>query len=221
MKLVFDFGGVLFDWRPVELLKRELPGRAVDDAAARHWAAQIFQGYGGDWGEFDRGTVAPGELVERIARRTGLTPSEVQAVIDAVPAELQPVPATVALLGRLRAAGAPLYYLSNMPAPYADHLEAEHEFVGWFRAGVFSSRVQAVKPEPGIFALAAERFDARPEELLFFDDHLPNVLAARAAGWQALPFSDAVAAEVALRERAAWVTAPPGTISTTASRRLA
>jgi len=221
MRVVFDFGGVLFDWRPVELLKRALPGRAGDDAAARHWAAQIFQGYGGDWGEFDRGTVGPAELVERIARRTGLTPSEVRAVVDAVPAELQPVPATVALLGRLRAAGAPLYYLSNMPAPYADHLEAEHDFVGWFRDGVFSSRVKAIKPEPGIFALAAERFGARPDELIFFDDHLPNVLAARAAGWHALQFSDAAAAEAALRERGGWAPMPPGTVSTPAAGRLA
>ena len=221
MKIVFDFGGVLFDWRPAELLKRELPRRAVDDAAARHWAAQVFQGYGGDWGEFDRGTVEPAELVRRIARRTGLTPGEVQAVVDGVPAELQPVPATVALLGRLRAAGVPLYYLSNMPAPYADRLEAEHEFVGWFRDGVFSSRVRSIKPEPGIFALAAERFDARPEELLFFDDHLPNVLAARAAGWQALPFSDAAAAEAALRGRGVGLSAPSPTIPKSMNRSTA
>ncbi len=212
MKIVFDFGGVLFDWRPSELLKRELPQRASDDATARHWVAQIFQDYGGDWGEFDRGTVEPAVLVERIARRTGLAAHEVQAVVDGVPAELQPVPATVALLGRLRAAGAPLYYLSNMPAPYADHLEAEHDFVGWFRDGVFSSRVKAIKPEPGIFALAAARFDARAEDLLFFDDHLPNVLAARAAGWQALQFSDAAAAEAALRERGWLVPVRPETV---------
>lgn len=218
MKVVFDFGGVLFDWRPTELLKRALPRRASDDATARFWVAQIFQGYGGDWGEFDRGTVEPSELVERIARRTGLAPQEVEAVIGAVPAELKPVPATVALLGRLHSAGTPLYYLSNMPAPYAERLEAEHEFVGWFRDGVFSSRVNAIKPEPGIFALAAERFGARPEELLFFDDHLPNVLAARAAGWQSLAFSDAAAAEAALsargwpRSMAPETGAAPGTL---------
>ena len=204
MKLVFDFGGVLFNWHPPSLLKRELPARASDDASAAHWARQVFQGYGGDWAEFDRGSVDVPALVRRIAARTGLSETEVQAIVDGVPAELQPMPQTVALLRRLRDAGAPLYFLSNMPAPYADHLEAEHDFVGWFRDGVFSARVRAVKPDAEIFELTARRFGVPPAELLFFDDHLPNVLAARAAGWQAVHFTGIADAESALRERRLW-----------------
>jgi putative hydrolase of the HAD superfamily len=195
MKIVFDFGGVLFNWHPPSLLRRELPLRATDEASARHWVAEIFQAYGGDWGEFDRGSVSPAALVERIAARTGLGPAEVQAVVDGVPAELQPMADSVALLARLREAGRDLYFLSNMPAPYATHLEAEHDFVGWFRDGVFSARVGLVKPERAIFELAASRFSAAPQDLVFIDDHLPNVEAARAAGWTALHFSDALRCE--------------------------
>jgi putative hydrolase of the HAD superfamily len=204
MTPVFDFGGVLFNWHPPSLLKRELPHRATDDAAAAHWVAQVFQGYGGDWGEFDRGSIEVAALVPRIARRTGLAEHEVQAIVDGVPHELQPMPDSVALLRRLRDAGAPLYYLSNMPAPYADHLEAAHDFVGWFRDGVFSARVLAVKPERAIFDLAAQRFGVPAAELLFFDDNLPNVQAARAAGWQAVHFTGVAAAEAALREHGLW-----------------
>ena len=29
MRIVWDFGGVLFQWRPPELIKRELPQRAA------------------------------------------------------------------------------------------------------------------------------------------------------------------------------------------------
>lgn len=199
--VVFDFGGVLFDWHPPSLLKRELPHRATDDATANHWVAQVFQSYGGDWGEFDRGTVDVAALVPRIARRTGLSEAEVQTIVDGVPNELQPMPQSVALLRRLHAAGTPLVYLSNMPAPYADHLENTHDFVGLFRDGVFSARVQAIKPERAIFDLAARRFGVPPGELLFFDDHLPNIVAAQAAGWQAVHFTGVAAAEAALRER--------------------
>ena len=191
MKIVFDFGGVLFNWHPPSLLKRELPARATDDTSAQHWVAQIFQGYGGDWGDFDRGSVAPAALVERIAQRTGLSRGEVQRVVDGVPAELQPMADSVALLRRLRDGGRALHYLSNMPAPYADHLEDSHDFVGWFRSGVFSARVQLVKPERAIYELAAERFGAAPAELLFIDDVAHNVEAARQAGWQALHFTGA------------------------------
>jgi len=199
MKIVFDFGGVLFNWHPPSLLRRELPRRATDEASAQHWVSQIFQGYGGDWGDFDRGSVEPAALVGRIAARTGLSAAEVRAVVDGVPAELRPMPDSVALLSRLRESGRELFFLSNMPEPYAAHLEAEHDFVGWFRDGVFSARVGLVKPEPAIFALAESRFGAAPQELMFIDDHLPNVEAARAAGWTALHFSDATRCESELR----------------------
>jgi putative hydrolase of the HAD superfamily len=201
MNLVFDFGGVLFDWHPPTLLQRELPARATDEASGRHWAAQIFQSYGGDWGEFDRGTVTPEALVPRIAVRTGLSEAEVQRVVDGVPRELQPKPDTVAWLRRLRDQGRRLYFLSNMPEPYARHLETVHDFVGWFEDGVFSARVNHNKPEPRIFELAAERFGHAPQELVFLDDHEPNVDMARSLGWNALQFSSAAQAEAELRQR--------------------
>ena len=199
MKLVFDFGGVLFNWRPPELLRRELPHRATDAASAAYWVKAIFEGYGGDWAEFDRGTLAVPELVRRIAQRTGLEAHEVQAVVDGVPHELQPIPEMVALLEQLREAGAPLYFLSNMPTPYARHLEARHELVGWFVDGVYSADVKLIKPEAAIFELTAQRIGVPPEQLLFFDDHLPNVRAARAAGWHAEQFTDAGNAALTLR----------------------
>lgn len=201
-RIVFDLGAVVLQWRPAEMLARELPGRVVDAASAAHWQAQVFQGYGGDWGDYDRGTVSVPDLVARIATRTGLAPAEVQAVVDAVPHELRPIPQTVALIERLRAAGHRLHYLSNMPAPCADVLERrEAALFAHFDSGVFSGRVQHVKPEPAIYALAAERFGADAAELVFLDDHEPNVVAARAAGWHGVHFRDAARAEAELRQQ--------------------
>jgi len=137
--------------------------------------------------------------VQRIATRTGLAPSEVRAVVDAVPSELQPMPGTVALLRRIHAQGRRLHFLSNMPAPYADHLERTHDFLRCFESGVVSARVGQIKPEPGIFDTAARLFGAAPAELLFIDDVADNVRAARHAGWQALHFIDAHDAATQLR----------------------
>ncbi len=200
MKIVFDLGGVLFNWHPVTMLQREIPHVAPHTADAVHWVAQIFQGYHGDWGDFDRGTVEVPELVQRICRRTGLAEADVLTVVHAVPRELRPLPDSVALLRRLHAAGHELYYLSNMPAPYASMLEA-NDFFACFRDGVFSGRVHHNKPEPAIFALAADRFGAAPGELLFLDDHLPNVEAAVALGWHAFQFTSAAQAATVLQQR--------------------
>lgn len=201
MNIVFDFGGVLFHWRPPELLARLLPHRVPDADAAQRLVDDFFQGYGGDWGDFDRGSVEPGALAERIARRTGLTVGEARRVIDGVPAELTPMAPTVALLRHLHATGRPLYFLSNMPEPYARHLEAAHDFLGLFRGGVFSARAGLCKPEPAIFEHCTRRFDLDPSSILFIDDVAQNVAAARDAGWQALQFVDAAQCVQALRER--------------------
>ena len=193
--LVFDFGRVVFRWRPEALVSRVLPHRATDPDATRHWVRQVFQAYDGDWGEFDRGTVEPTELARRIAARTGLSEAEVEAVIEACPAELEPLSDTVAWLRRLHAQGRPLHYLSNMPEPFAAHFERTHDFMTLFESGVFSSRVKLIKPDREIFARAAETFRRQPGNLLFLDDHLPNIEAARAAGWQAVHFTNAAQAE--------------------------
>ena len=190
MNIVFDFAGVLFTWQPQAMLARLLPHHAGDPAAAHALFDTFFEGYGGDWGEFDRGTIEPGPLAERIAQRTGIALGDVRRVIDAVPHELTPIEPTLALLRRVRAQGHALFFLSNMPAPYADHLEAEHAFLELFRDGLFSGRVRMIKPEPAIFAHAQRVFAIDPAETLFIDDIAHNAQAARDAGWRALHFID-------------------------------
>lgn len=198
MAVVFDLGAVVFRWRPEVLLSNVLPHRAPTPAQAGPLVDAVFQAYTGDWGEFDRGTVDVPELVRRMSTRTGLAPEEVERIVAAVPQELQPMPSTVALVERLKAEGHALYFLSNMPLPYARHLETAYPFHEWFRDGVFSSRVQLIKPDPAIFALARERLRLDPAQTLFIDDSPKNVSAAREAGWTALQFTDAQVLEVDL-----------------------
>lgn len=189
--LIFDFGGVLFHWNPVRLLAQVLPERANTPENATLWKDRFFQGYTGDWGAFDAGLIDEAETVRRIASRTGLAPAEVEAVLAAVPGALSPIPATVELLRRLREAGHRLFFLSNMPAPYAAHLTRTHDFLRGFDDGVFSSEVRLAKPDPAIFALALQRFDIPARSALFIDDHLGNVEAANRFGLPAVLFTDA------------------------------
>jgi putative hydrolase of the HAD superfamily len=202
VNLVFDFAGVLFQWQPHELVTRLLPQRAPTEAAAHALVAGFFEGYDGDWGEFDRGTLAADALAARIERRIGVTAADARAVIDAVPHALQPDAGTVALLRRLYARGHALFFLSNMPAPYADRLDATHDFIGLFRLGVYSGRAGLTKPDAAIFAHAEAVFGIEPRDTLFIDDVMRNVEAARRAGWQAVQFIDPAQCEAELARRA-------------------
>lgn len=202
--VVFDFGAVLFRWQPYELLQQFAPEYACDEASARALAAQIFQSFtpDSDWARFDLGLLDESLLAERIAARTGLTCEVMRRVIDAVPAHLAAQPTSVALFQALRRAGHRMVYLSNMPRPYADHLERLNPFIGDFEDGIFSGRVGLMKPWPAIFELSTLRFGLKPgDEVIFIDDHAGNIDAGMAHGWQGLRFEDAAQAETALRQR--------------------
>jgi putative hydrolase of the HAD superfamily len=199
MNLVFDLGGVVFRWRPDEFLPRLAPDRAATPAAASAFATDFFQGFRGDWGEFDRGRIEAGALAGRIGARIGMDVAEARRLIDAIAKELVPIPETLALMQRLRGEGHRLFFLSNMPKSYAQHLESTHDVFGFFESGLFSARIGLIKPEPGLFARAAATFDVPASQLLLLDDVQANVDAARACGWRALRFDGAAACEPELR----------------------
>lgn len=201
MKIVFDFGGVLFRWHPASFLARLWPHRVETLEQGAQLAARFFQNYGGDWGLFDQGLIGADEVVRRIAARTGWPLGDVAAVVRAVPDELMPIPATVVLIRDLRAAGHTLHFLSNMPEPFADHLSQAYPLAEWFESGLFSGSVKQIKPGAEIFAMAERRFEARPQELIFLDDHPANVDAALARDWQAFLFTDAASARRELVSR--------------------
>jgi putative hydrolase of the HAD superfamily len=145
-----------------------------------------------DWALFDRGQIEPPLLAQRIAARTGLAPADVRSVIDAIPLHLQPLPQSVALLAELAclppSTRPRLLFLSNMPRPYARHMQAAYGFFAHFEDGLFSGDVAVMKPEGEMWRLADQRFGLAHGHTMFLDDHEGNVLAARAHGWQAIQF---------------------------------
>lgn len=192
--IVFDFGAVLFTWRPDLLVQQVFPSEATTPAAARQLASDIF--HHADWLAFDGGMLELATVVERTAQRLQLAHGSLSGLVHGIPEHLVPIAETVALLERLvrrreQQHDIHLYYLSNMPAPYARVLEQRHPFLAWFEGGVFSGDAKLVKPQPEIFQLLQTRYGLNAEETIFIDDLPANVEAARTRGWQAIHFGSA------------------------------
>lgn len=200
-QLVFDFGGVVFRWRPAALVAKVWPHRAGSEAELAHTVTELFQAYTGDWGRFDQGLLDEQGLIDAVCARTRWPRADLTELMAAVPHELVPQPEVVALLDTLREQGHRLVFLSNMPAPLAKHLERTYPLRAWFGDGLFSSQVHLCKPAPALFARAAERFGRSPGDCLLIDDHPVNIEAARACGWQAEWFNGADRLAQQLRER--------------------
>ena len=186
MNVVFDLGGVVFDWQPDALVRR-----VFDDPEAQALARREIIGHP-DWIELDRGTLALDQAIVRGAARTGLTDAAVARLFDAVPASLVPIEATIELVRAVNAAGHPLFVLSNMQLASADFLEKSHDIWGLFEGVVFSSRIQMVKPEAAIYEHLLTEFRMEPTETVFIDDISENLAAASALGIRTLQFIDPV-----------------------------
>lgn len=107
-------------------------------------------------------------------------------------------------LQELRAAGVYVGLLSNMPPawdPLWRQMICPDGPETLFDGLALSFEIGARKPDRRIFEVAAELAGADPRECLLVDDIERNCAGARAAGWQAIHFTDAQAAAEQLAPR--------------------
>jgi len=190
MTLVFDLGGVVLNWHPSKLLQQVWPHRVKGDEDAKIWAGQIFESFNpqSDWAQFDLGLIDTENLATQIAHRVGVSKAEMETLIESIPQHLAPLKGTVKILSDLKSAGHDLFFLSNMPESYAHYLESTHDFFQYFSDGIFSARVQSIKPSAKIFEMANNKFKVSGKNTIFIDDIKHNVEAAELHGWTGIWF---------------------------------
>lgn len=189
LNLVFDLGQVMIRWEPVALVRRFFPDRCGTDAQAQALAQTCFRSKA--WSDFDAGLLDTDGVALQLAQGIQEPLSRVRAMVVDIAHALTPIDASVHLLAQLhqwrqsqKVMGLRLWYLSNMPEPYADHLIEAHSYFHAFDGGVFSGRVKLAKPDPAIYAHAELVLGLVPAHTVFLDDHWPNVQAANERGWQ-------------------------------------
>ena len=184
MNVVFDLGGVVFRWRPNDIISR-----VFDDPKTQSLVkAQIFEH--DDWIELDRGTISFDQAVDQGASRTGLPHSEIQRLLDEVPRSLTPIPGTIDLIRSVKKSNNKLFVLSNMQFASIAYLEKKHDIWDLFAGIVISCRIQKVKPESEIYEHLLTEHQLLPHETVFIDDMNQNLVAASTLGIQTIQFLD-------------------------------
>jgi 2-haloacid dehalogenase len=181
--VVFDLGGVLIDWDPRYLYRKLL----ADEAAVEEFLATVCTP---EWNaEQDRGRpFAEGvaELVERYPAHA----AAITAYHERWPEMLGgDISGTVELLAELRAAGVPLYALTNWSAETFAIARERFQFLDWFDGVLVSGEERMIKPDPAIFQLMVERFGLDPGSTFYVDDSAANVEAAGRLGFDAVRFT--------------------------------
>jgi 2-haloacid dehalogenase len=184
--VVFDLGGVLVDWDPRHLLRKLMPGREAEMetllAEVLNHAWNLERDKGDSWAmAMERNKADHPEWAEIFDLYTERWPETMGGAHDE----------TVAILRELKGRGTPLYALSNWSAEMFPHAEEKFDWLQLFDGIVVSGRVKMIKPDRDIFEYLLETYGLDAADVLFIDDHEPNILAARSYGIAAHHFRDA------------------------------
>lgn len=183
MNIVFDLGGVVFNWQPDAIIRSIFEDTAIQDLIRKEILEHT------DWVELDRGTIALDQAIVRGAARTGLPSEDIERLLKAVPRFLTPIEETIELIRDLSNTNNRLFVLSNMHLASIAYLEQRHAFWDVFEGIVISSRIKMVKPEIQIYEHLLNRYQLKPGDTVFIDDLQENLAAASSIGIQTIRFA--------------------------------
>lgn len=195
--IYFDLGNVLLNFDHKRACRQI--AEVAETTPERIW--EIVFDSGLEW-QYEAGKITTSEYYEAVCEALGSRPD----------------------YDRMARAGSDIFCINSSAKAIFGYLVASHRRVGvlsntnemhWnfvtsgrftmipddFCVTALSYEIGAIKPDPKIFAAAAELAGVAPEEIFFTDDMPGHVEAARAAGFDAVQFTTAVKLAEDLRKR--------------------
>ena len=178
--IVFDIGGVLIG------LDLERGIRAFKEVLGYDRITELLDPchQKGIYGDFEGGLLSADEFRAKVLEesRPGSKPEDVDRCVRQILLDIKPETAAAvrSVYGRY-----PLYLLSNnnpIGMPNCLELMEKAGIGGLYEDMFISSEMKMLKPSPEFYREAVRRIGLPPEEILFIDDSLTNVEAARALG---------------------------------------
>ncbi len=193
--VVFDFGGVL-----ITPITNQLGVVAAQHDVPMTTMLEILLGphQSGDhpWHRAERGELAVADIqpqLQRWADPHGVTlrGGEIEALLTA--GGYTVVEEMTAKVAQLKRDGVITGLLTNTFAEFRPTMERDLNFAD-FTQVVESFAVGCRKPEPQIYEAARELLGVNHDEILYLDDFVQNIEAAKAFGWSTIQVEDPVAA---------------------------
>ena len=182
---LFDLGNTLIKLA----YERVLENICRDATVTRDDLVDLLEEPGG-YRDLERGAIGFGDFYEFLCTNAGYRAS-MRALRDVWTDFFDgPIAGAESLLERIRERYR-VAFLSNSNEVHAEVIP--RQFAMLFQKDdrfIFSHRFNVAKPDPEMFRRALEIIGALPQQVVFVDDLLENVLAARAEGIQAYQFID-------------------------------
>ncbi|MEM8864373.1 MAG: HAD family phosphatase [Planctomycetota bacterium] len=187
--LYFDLGNVLLTFDNDRMCRQMATVYGVSAEEMRQTIFATGDHTDLQW-RFEAGQVSEEEYLAQLAERFGVQPDR-NELEHAASDIFGPIEATMQLATRLAERGYPLGLLSNTnPFHWRFVLDGRFPVLNSaFTVHATSFAAQSMKPDPVIYKFAVEQAGVDPGDIFFTDDRLENVAGAKAAGFDAVPFT--------------------------------
>jgi len=192
--IVFDIGNVLVNWDTDLLYAHLLP-----DVSARQ---SLFEEAGLDEMNLSVDRGAPfRETIYATADKFPHHADLIRAWHDRWAEMFTPrIDGSWEILRSLRAAGWPVYALSNFGRESFELGEQMYPELAEFDKRFISAHLGVIKPEARIYEILEEHTGLSGAELFFIDDRADNIAAAKERGWQGYQFGTPTGLKAALAD---------------------
>ncbi len=181
--IVFDLGGVLYDFNPAKMLSRHFDKE-------HHALINEKTFLSNTWKLMDKGVYEVNKAIELMCKDL---PTEFHAEISKMilerDIEMPAIPEMHTLAKNLKENGYGIYLLSNCPTWFGEFRKNKSVF-DYFDGFIISAEYNLIKPEKEIYEVLFEKFSLTPSECFFIDDSPANISTALSLGMQAHCFND-------------------------------
>jgi glucose-1-phosphatase len=177
--LLFDVGGVLVQLSGIEIMLEWLGNTMTTDELWLKWLRSEAVR------KFETGQIQPAEFAISVTREFGIAVEPQRFLESFISWPIGLYPGTLDMLARI-----PSSYqraiLSNTNSLHWPRLQGDMQLGSLFDHHFVSHLTGRIKPDSDAFEHVVESFDCKPAQVLFLDDNLLNVDAAKATGMRAI-----------------------------------
>lgn len=170
--IVFDLGNVLISYEPQKFISKYVKKENQEKFFDIVFGSE-------EWQKLDRGILEYKEAIEIFSKKL---PEEKEAIEKLFSNNIQevlfPIEKNLKLLPVLKENKYNLYILSNFHRDSFLEIEKKCNFQKFFTGKIVSYSVKLLKPEKDIYLKLLNTYNLIPEETLFIDDTLGNIIAA-------------------------------------------
>ena len=192
--IIFDIGNVLADFT----WKEHYESFGYDDEMVKRITKATVKNPA--WNEIDRGAMKLEDILQAFVDSDPEIEQDIRKVLDNVKTIVRRNDYAIPWIQDLKSKGYRLLYLSNFSEKAETDCAYALDFIPYLDGGILSYQEKVVKPMPEIYERLIGRYKLVPEECVFLDDMMPNLVAAEKFGIHTIHFQNQARAIEELRK---------------------